>query len=221
MMVMPFKAGESQPSGAWPLHVLHAYTRLKMSSSKVSVMVRNMSDCPIFLKKGIQVGWVVLALLVSPAELSPEIEAALGMETMLVPMPVTTQQENLLEKLNLDGLRNWTPQNVEAAKEFVFAFHNIFTVDGNELSCTSAIEHEICINDSEPFKEQFRHIPPLLFEEVCASLRDMLDAGVICPSQSPWCNAVVLVWIKDRSLCFCVDFCRLNTHTLKDLYPLP
>ena len=60
VMVMPLKAGESQPGGAWPLppglHVLHAYTRLKMNSSKVSVMVRNMSDCPIFLKKGIQVG---------------------------------------------------------------------------------------------------------------------------------------------------------------------
>ena len=57
--VMPLKAGESQPSGEWPLppglHVLHTYTRLKMSSSKVSVVVRNMSDSPIFLKKGVQV----------------------------------------------------------------------------------------------------------------------------------------------------------------------
>ena len=49
----------------------------------------------------------------------------------------------------------------------------------------------------------------------------MLDAGLICPSQSPWCNAVVLVWKKDRSLHFCVDFCRLNACTKKDSYPLP
>ena len=68
VMVMPLKASESQPGGAWALppglHVLHTYTRLKMSSSKVSVMVRNMSDCPIFLKKGIQVARVVSALTV-------------------------------------------------------------------------------------------------------------------------------------------------------------
>ena len=41
----------------------------------------------------------------------------------------------------------------------------------------------------------------------------MLDVGAIHPSQTPWCNVVVLVRKKDRLLCFCVDFCRLNTHT--------
>ena len=82
VMVMPLKAGESQPGRAWPLppglHVLHAYTRPKTSSSKVPVMVRNMSDCPIFLKKGIQVAWLVSALLVPPAELSLKMETVLG-----------------------------------------------------------------------------------------------------------------------------------------------
>ena len=48
----------------------------------------------------------------------------------------------------------------------------------------------------------------------------MLDVGVILPSQSLWCNTVVLLRKKDGSLCFCVDFCRLNTRTKKDLYPL-
>ena len=76
----------------------------------------------------------------------------------------------------------------------------------------------MCIRDR--FKEWFRHIPPPLLEEVCASLWDMLDAGTICPSQSPWCNAVVLVRKKDRTLHFCVNFCRLNVHTKKDSYPL-
>ena len=48
----------------------------------------------------------------------------------------------------------------------------------------------------------------------------MLDAGVIHPSQSPWCNAVVLVRKKDGTLHFCVDICRLNAHTKKDFHPL-
>ena len=43
VMVMPLKVGESQPGGVWPLpprlHVLHAFTRLKMSNSKVSMVV--------------------------------------------------------------------------------------------------------------------------------------------------------------------------------------
>ena len=89
------------------------------------------------------------------------------------------------------------------------------------MGCTSAIEHEICIENDQPFKEQFQHIPPPLLEEVRASLQDMLEAGMIHPSQSPWCNIVILVWKKDGTLQFCVDFRHLNTRMKKDLYPLP
>ena len=44
--------------------------------------------------------------------------------------------------------------------------------------------------------------------------------GAIHPSQSPWCNAVVLVRKKYGMLCFRIDFCRLNACTNKDSYPL-
>ena len=79
----------------------------------------------------------------------------------------------------------------------------------------------IKVSDDTSFKEQFRWIPPLLFEEVWNHLWEMLDSGAIRPSQSAWCNAVVLVWKKDGSLWFCIDFCHLNAHTKKDSYPLP
>ena len=194
-------------------------TKLKMSSSKVSMIIRNMS--PVFLKKGVQVAQVVSALPVLPVELSPEMEAALGMEDRCPSLLVAEQQGKLLEKLNLDGLSNWTPWNAAAAQELVLTFHDVFVLDANELGCTSVVEHEICITDSEPFKEQFRCIPPLLLEEVCASLWDMLDTGAICPGQSPWCNAMVLVRKKDGMLCFCVDYHGLNACTKKDSYPLP
>ena len=171
------KAGETQPDGAQPLppglHILHTYTQLKMSSTKVSAVVRNMSDSPIYLKKGVQVAHVVSASPVPPAELSPEMEATLGAETAHEPMTVTAQQK-LLKKLNLDGLSNWIPRNVATARELILAFHDIFMLDGNELGCMSAIEHEIHINDSEPFKEWFRHI--------FTTSGDMLDVGQYAPA---------------------------------------
>ena len=85
----------------------------------------------------------------------------------------------MMDKLNLDGLSEWSPCNAATARELLFSYHDIFVHEPNELGCTSAIEHEICITDDEPFKEHFRHIPPPLLEEVHASLRDMLDAGTI------------------------------------------
>ena len=197
VMIMPLKAGEGWPQEARPLplglHILHTYTCLKNGSGRVSLMVRNMSDSHIFLKKGVLVVRVMSASLVPPTELSLEMETTLGMKAKPETMVVMVRQEKLLGKLNLDGLAHWSPRNAAAVRELVLAYHNLFTLESNELGCTSAMEHEICINNSEPCKEQFRHIPPPLLEEVHASLQDMLDAGVIHPNQSPWCNVVVLV----------------------------
>ena len=85
-------------------------------------------------------------------------------------MSVSTQEERILEKLNLDNLSNWSLRNPAAMRELVLAFHDIFMLDNNELGCMSAIEHEICIDNNEPLREWFRCIPPPLLEEVHASL---------------------------------------------------
>ena len=154
-------------------------------------------------------------------ELSPELEATLGEELRPEPLSVAARQEKLLEKLNLDGLTHWSPENVVAVRELVQAYHDVFTLEGNELGCTSAIEHKIRIENDKPFKERFQCIPPPLLEEVRASLQDMLEVGVIHLSQSPWCNMVILVRKKDGTLRFCMDFRCLNTCTKKDSYPLP
>ena len=99
--------------------------------------------------------------------------------------------------------------------------HNIFSLERNEIGCTDTAEHVIELLDTEPFKERFQRIAPPLVEEVREHIQEMLDRGAICPSQSPWCNAVVLVWKKDGGLQFCIDFHRLNSQTKKDVYPLP
>ena len=85
---------------------------------------------------------------VPPAELSTKMEATLGVKTQQEPMPVSTCQERLLEKLNLDGLSNWSERNAAATRELVLPFHDIFALDNNELGCTSVIEHESHTNDS-------------------------------------------------------------------------
>ena len=224
VMITPLKAeGRQRETKPLPLglYVLHAYTHLKNGSGRVSLVVRNVSDSQIFLKKGMPVARVVSAMLVPPVELSPEMEAALCEESTLEPLSVAARQEKLLEKLNLDRLAHWFPENAVAARELVLAYHDVFTLESNELGCTSAIEHKIRIENDEPFKEQFQCIPPPLLEEVRTSLRDMLEAGAIHLSQSPWCNAVVLVQKKDGMLHFCVDFRHLNACTKKDSYPLP
>ena len=90
---------------------------------------------------------------------------------------------------------------------------------------TKVTKHKIVLKDPDtappPFKERFCRIPPLQLDEASAHLKMMLDAEVIRPSNSPWCNTVVLVRKKDGSLCFYINFRRLNTLTVKDSHPLP
>ena len=88
---------------------------------------------------------------------------------------------------------------------------------------TNATKHKIVLKDLDtlPFKEHFCRIPPPQLDEVREHLKLMLDAGVIRPSNSLWCNAVVLVRKKDGSLRFCIDFRKLNSLTVKDSHPLP
>ena len=99
-------------------------------------------------------------------------------------------------------------------------YHDIFSLDDNELGCASQVKHSIKVTNDEPFKERFQRIPPTLLEEVRMHVNDMLQAGAIRPSSSPWCNAVVLVRKKDGGLCFCIDFRKLNVRTKKDSYPV-
>ena len=100
-------------------------------------------------------------------------------------------------------------------------YQDIFSLEPHEIGCTDVTEYDIELLDHKPFKERFRCIAPPLVEDVRQHIQEMLDGGAIHPSQSPWCNAVVLVRKKDGSLRFCIDFRHLNAKTKKDSYPLP
>ena len=135
---------------------------------------------------------------------------------------LTTRQRQgkVFEELDLSELNLWLPELAEAACQLLAEYHNVFSLEPAELGCTQSTKHMIKVMDDTPFKERFRWIPLPLVEEVWNHLREMLESGAIQPSQSAWCNAIVLVTKKDRGLQFCINFCCLNMHKKKDSYPL-
>ena len=136
-------------------------------------------------------------------------------------LTVRQRHGKLFDELDLSGLDSWTPELVDAACQLLAKYHDVFSLDLAELGCTHSTEHIIKVTDDTPFKEWFRWIPPLMVEEVRNHLKEMLEFGTIRPSQSAWCNTIVLVQKKDRGLHFCINFCHLNACTKKDSYPLP
>ena len=133
------------------------------------------------------------------------------------------RQDLLLEKLDLSSLEAWPEDQAGKAGSLLKEYHDIFSLEKRDMGHTNAAKHKIVLKDSNTalFKECFHRIPPPQLDEVREHLKLMLDAGVIWPSNSPWCNAVVLVRKKDGSLRFCIDFRKLNSLTVKDSHPLP
>ena len=52
-------------------------------------------------------------------------------------------------------------------------------------------------------------------------IKEMLDKGVIVPSESPYSSPIVMVPRKDGTIRMCIDCRKLNEITTKDAYPLP
>ena len=211
MTQVPCAKDGSLPQG---LTVQNAYTELCSGSTMVY---------PQTLRKKMPVARAVTVTWLPELPVYTNLMEALEEAHCLqVPrMTMKQRQEKLFEELDLSGLESWPHKLAASAQSLLAEYHNIFSLEPSELGCTHSTEYVIKVTNDTPFKVCFRQIPPPLVEEVHAHLWEMLDSGMICPSQSVWCNAVVLVQKKDSGLCFCIDFHCLNVHMKKDSYPLP
>lgn len=97
-------------------------------------------------------------------------------------------------------------------------FGEIFT---EQAGCTRLVQHCIETGDAQPWKCNPRPVSPAKRQATDEALEELLKAGIIRRSTSPWGFPVVLVRKKDGSWRLCVDYRRLNAVTKKDAYPFP
>lgn len=97
----------------------------------------------------------------------------------------------------------------------VFALHDL------DYGHTNKVTHRIKLNDETPFKHRPRPIHPQDIDAVRKHLQDLLAAGIIRESESPFASPIVVVRKKDNSVRLCIDFRKLNSQTIKDAYALP
>ena len=219
MNVMTHGLEKQSPSLPLGIDMQMVYATLADGSNRITVVLRNNTRDWLEIKKGVPIAWMVTANEV------PKVTNLFSTEQTKEQSTLTEmeRQDLLLEKLDLSGLEALPQEQAEQARSLLKEYHDIFSLEKRDMGHTNATKHKIVLKDPDtlPFKERFCRIPPPQLYEVREHLKLMLDAGVIWPSNSPWCNAVVLVRKKDRSLHFCIDFRKLNSLTVKDSHPLP
>ena len=210
MNVMTHGLEKRSPSLSLGIDVQTVYATLADGSNRITVVLRNNTRDWLEIKKGVPVTCMVAANEV------PKV-------TNLFSVEQKKEQPTLSETERQDLLLAWPQEQAEQARSLLKEYHDIFSLKKHDMGHTNATKHKIVLKDPDtpPFKELFCRIPPPQLDEVREHLKLMLDAGVIWPSNSPWCNAVVLVRKKDGSLRFCIDFRKLNSLTVKDSHPLP
>lgn len=106
-------------------------------------------------------------------------------------------------------------------------YSDIFHLEGDPLTCTDAVFHEVNTPAStQPINERPYRLPHRHKDEINKQMKQLEEDNIIAPSRSPW-NAPLLVVPKKADkdgvvkYRVCVDFRKLNQISVGDAYPLP
>ncbi|XP_055957860.1 retrovirus-related Pol polyprotein from transposon opus isoform X1 [Patella vulgata] len=132
----------------------------------------------------------------------------------------STTTDTFLDKIDF-ATSALNPDQLHTFKDFLNQWSPIFSHSDRDIGSISLVKHKIQLSDEIPFKQPHRRIPPGMYEEVKEHLHDLIEAGIIRRSHSPYVSPVVLARKKDNSLRMCVDYRMLNKKTIRDAYALP
>jgi O-acetyl-ADP-ribose deacetylase (regulator of RNase III) len=103
----------------------------------------------------------------------------------------------------------------------LFINQDIMATSLLELPGTHVMYHHIDTAGAEPVRQRGYRYSPQDKAEISRQTKEMLDAGIIEPYDSPWCSRIVLTKKKDGTQRFCVDYREVNARSKIISYPLP
>ena len=103
----------------------------------------------------------------------------------------------------------------------LFEYRDVFSRDDRDIGRTDLVQHHVDTGDAKPIKQSPRRLPPGHRRELEKQVLDLLDRGLIEPSDSPWASPIVMVKKADGSLRLCIDLRRVNECGVGSGMPLP
>lgn len=129
--------------------------------------------------------------------------------------PVLRRKESV-EDVNISP--ELTVEENKQLQELLSEYEDIFS---DVPKVTNIIEHKVITKTDEPIYKRPYPVPYALRDKVKKEIDDMLAAGIVEPSDSPYAAPIVLVKKKDNTIRFCVDYRDLNKQTIFDPVLMP
>lgn len=136
---------------------------------------------------------------------------------------VNMLEESHFENIKLDHLNEEEKQGVT---QLMYKYKNLFYKDGDKLTNTTSIVHEIKTITNEQINSKLYRYPPQHETEVRKQMRDMEAQGIIRKSKSRYSSPIIVIPKKGdnsgvQKFRIVVDYRRLNQITVDDKQPLP
>ena len=207
-------------------------TAVTMASDSMRKKGLEIKSCVVDIRSDTD---VVLVCIINETEipvcLEPEdhiatLEVFTGKDSIFNAVESNLGSEKTTGKKAFEDSFTWnettlSEDQITTLKQVLWEYRDIFQLPGQSLGHTSIIKHQIkLLPGSKVVKTAPYRCNPKMREEISKQVQDMLDQGIIKPSESPFSSPVVLVKKPDNTLRFCVDFRRLNAITAPDCHPI-
>ncbi len=113
-------------------------------------------------------------------------------------------------------------EQVRRLEDILSRYKHLFLTSNSDIGCCKVYKQEIFLRHDAPyFHESPRRTSPEKRAAIDVQVRNLLEMGLIEECRSPYASGVVLVKKHDGRDRFCVDYRKLNAHTIPDRYPIP
>lgn len=117
-------------------------------------------------------------------------------------------------------------RDVDKLKSILLSFKDVFFKEGDNLSLTNEIQHEIETKNNIPIYSKLYRYPEIHRSEVERQIQDMLKQNIIKHSNSPYNSPIWVVPKKidnsqQQKWRIVVDYRKLNEQTVDDRFPMP
>ncbi len=130
------------------------------------------------------------------------------------------QVEHLMELMGVNKAE-LSPTERARVRRLLLEYLDRFVTDPSLMGRTDLVRMSIEVSPGPPCRVAAYRYHPREQQYIRDFVNDLLDKSVIRPSTSAWAAPVVIVYKKDGTPRFCIDYRRVNARMHKEAFPLP